>query len=275
MPRLIDVTPCLPQGTTIADGLSRQIIGVIENIRPNFLVSFAELDVRIGTRQFPFLQPQAKASLARVIRNRGIPMVINSAYRTCAQQFLLRRWLERGSACVERAAIPGNSNHESGLALDVADFSGWKPYFLSQGWNWFGTGDRVHFDYPRGDTIGTIGIKAFQTLWNRNFPTRRIGEDGVYGRETAEKLGLSPSEGFDSGEAARRTLRLTSPLMQGGDVRRVQIKLRELGHLTSDGDVDGIFGQTTETAVKAFQQSQNLTDDGIVGDNTYEKLGIQ
>lgn len=270
MPRLIDIPLC--STTTIVNGLSLQILAEVNNVAPGILVDFSDLNIKIERFQFPFLQQRAKQSLARAIRNRGVRMEVNSAYRTCAQQFLLRRRL--GSCDTTAAARPGSSNHESGLALDVNDYLGWRPYLESQGWTWFGTGDEVHFDYRGGGTpIGNVGIKAFQTLWNRNFPNQQISTDGVYGEETAEKLGISPSEGFNSGVVARRVLRLTSPLMQGGDVSRVQIRLRQLG-LLGVNDVDGIYGETTEAAVRRFQESRNLTIDGVVGDGTYEKLGI-
>ena len=227
MPRLIDVTPCL--STTVVSGLSNQILAEVNAVVPGILVDFSDLNIQIGSLQFPFLQQNAKEALRKAIQNRGIKMVINSAYRTCAQQFLLRRWFENGHGCVRKAAKPGHSNHESGLALDVQDFNGWKPYLISQGWKWFGTGDEVHFDFP-GIPIGNVGVKAFQNLWNRNFPNQPIGSDGVYGDQTKAKLGVTPAEGFNNGVVTKRVLRLTSPLMQGGDVRRVQIKLKELLH---------------------------------------------
>lgn len=37
---------------------------------------------------------------------------------------------------------------------------------------------------------------------------------------------------------------------------------------------DGIFGSTTERAVKGFQKKNSLTVDGIVGPNTWAKLGV-
>lgn len=39
-------------------------------------------------------------------------------------------------------------------------------------------------------------------------------------------------------------------------------------------EVDGIFGELTEEAVKAFQKEKGLTIDGIVGDNTWKELNI-
>ncbi|MHC5721285.1 MAG: peptidoglycan-binding domain-containing protein, partial [Nostoc sp.] len=38
--------------------------------------------------------------------------------------------------------------------------------------------------------------------------------------------------------------------------------------------VDGIYGALTETAVKAFQNQQNLGVDGIVGQQTWRTLTI-
>ena len=40
-------------------------------------------------------------------------------------------------------------------------------------------------------------------------------------------------------------------------------------------DEDGVFGNNTLTAVKSFQQQNNLDTDGIVGPATFEALGIE
>ena len=50
---------------------------------------------------------------------------------------------------------------------------------------------------------------------------------------------------------------------RGADVRLLQEKLRELGFL--DGAADGVFGQGTDAAVRAFQEAHGLDADGIVG----------
>jgi len=39
-------------------------------------------------------------------------------------------------------------------------------------------------------------------------------------------------------------------------------------------DADGIFGKGTEAAVKAFQQANGLTVDGIVGASTWDTMGV-
>lgn len=59
---------------------------------------------------------------------------------------------------------------------------------------------------------------------------------------------------------------------QGKDVRTLQSKLKRWGYY--NGSVDGIFGNQTESAVKSFQRSNNLTPDGIVGPATAKALGL-
>jgi peptidoglycan hydrolase-like protein with peptidoglycan-binding domain len=55
----------------------------------------------------------------------------------------------------------------------------------------------------------------------------------------------------------------------GEDVRTVQFLLNVHGQAIS---ADGSFGPVTRTAVQAFQSSQHLTADGIVGDRTWQAL---
>ena len=58
----------------------------------------------------------------------------------------------------------------------------------------------------------------------------------------------------------------------GEQVRVIQEKLKRWGYY--DGAVDGIFGSATARAVRYFQRSNGLTEDGIVGKNTLRALGI-
>ena len=60
------------------------------------------------------------------------------------------------------------------------------------------------------------------------------------------------------------------PGATGEPVRRAQRALRRTPDLGLA--VDGIFGSTTEAAVKKFQQDKGLTVDGIVGPHTWQAL---
>jgi len=57
---------------------------------------------------------------------------------------------------------------------------------------------------------------------------------------------------------------------KGQDVKDLQQALLELDF--KPGEVDGVFGVYTESAVKAFQKWTTLSADGIVGPDTWEKL---
>lgn len=58
----------------------------------------------------------------------------------------------------------------------------------------------------------------------------------------------------------------------GPDVVLLQMKLKELGFLTTRAD--GIFGKVTEDAVKAYQTEQGLSANGIVDKSVIQLLGI-
>ena len=64
---------------------------------------------------------------------------------------------------------------------------------------------------------------------------------------------------------------MAEPNLQKGStdpaVRDLQEALKALGH--DPAPIDGVFGTTTETAVKAFQQARGITADGIVGKVTW------
>jgi len=275
MVMLKDVNSC---STSVVRELDKQIIAQVNLLIPNnALVSFADLNVVAGgDAVWPLLQPSAKAALQRAINERGQTLVVNSAYRTIAQQFIL--FNNKIRCNIPRVAPVGKSNHQSGLALDIEDHEGWKPYLGKYGWQWFGSSDDVHFSFggegnPNAQSGKIAAIKAFQKLWNLNNPDRILTVDGDVGPMTFGRLGESPREGFSKGDKTsvnplRRIVRLD---MQGEDVREVQLALIKLNF---NVQADGIFGAGTEAAVKKLQQDKGLTVDGIVGMTTFEKLGL-
>lgn len=65
----------------------------------------------------------------------------------------------------------------------------------------------------------------------------------------------------------RQILRLGA---QGSDVTELQSTLKLLGYFS--GSVDGVFGESTDQAVKQFQQVAGLEADGVVGTATWDRL---
>lgn len=59
---------------------------------------------------------------------------------------------------------------------------------------------------------------------------------------------------------------------RGGIVYQIQSKLKSWYYYT--GNVDGIYGYKTYTAVKKFQAKNGLNVDGVVGNDTLNALGI-
>jgi Putative peptidoglycan binding domain len=60
------------------------------------------------------------------------------------------------------------------------------------------------------------------------------------------------------------------PGATGAQVRALQRALKSLGY--SPGTIDGVYGPSTQQAVKNFQQANGLTVDGILGPKTLDAL---
>jgi len=127
------------------------------------------------------------------------------------------------------------------------------------------SGDAVHDIQDRlsalgfsvgADTPGVYGsgteaaVRAFQQ-------SRRIGADGLVGRETWRTL---VDAGYGLGD---RLLYHRMPMLHGEDVAELQRRLNAIGF--DAGPVDGIFGADTLKAVLDFQQNRSISEDGIVG----------
>lgn len=99
-------------------------------------------------------------------------------------------------------------------------------------------------------------------------------------RAFCESAGLRPVDEVDektwsalldaSFSLGDRTLFLRMPFFHGHDVRQLQQALSSLGF--DCGEIDGIFGAHTETAVRKFQMNLGLYNDGIVGAATYAAI---
>jgi hypothetical protein len=182
--------------TAVVVGLSTQIANEIGCMSPSSLVRFAAgSGITFNSNAvLPFLAANARTDLQKVGN-----VQLNSAFRTVAQQFLIVEWFNRGRCGITAAAAPGRSNHESGRAVDVANFSARVTAMANHGWAHDVPGDPVHFDHLSSADIRGKDVLAFQRLWNRNHAGDKIAADGIYGPQTEARLRQSPATGFATG----------------------------------------------------------------------------
>ncbi len=94
-------------------------------------------------------------------------------------------------------------------------------------------------------------MKALQIELNKQY-NLRLAVDGDFGRKTKASV-----PNLKKGEKGNITyLAQASLYFEGNDPK----------------GIDGIFGAGTEKAVKAFQEANGLTADGIIGRDTFSKL---
>ncbi len=97
--------------------------------------------------------------------------------------------------------------------------------------------------------------------------------DGIAGRQTQDLLysgSAQPKYVSVQDAAEQEEYLLLKRGASGLDVRKLQGRLAELGYYA--GGVDGIYGETTVDAVKAFQRNNGLSGDGQAGAQTQSKL---
>jgi hypothetical protein len=188
--------------TASVRALSEQLVQEIQCMKPGQMKRIDDIPgVSLNQAGARWLQTPAANALAAAQKARNTTLRINSALRTLPDQYVLYRWFQQGKCGITAAAIPGRSNHESGIAVDVADSAGWRASLQGKSFKWLGPGDVPHYDFTGGGTVKLSGLSilAFQRLWNRNNPNDKIAEDGSYGDGTAQRLAKSPVGGFKVG----------------------------------------------------------------------------
>lgn len=192
-------TACSTAGTR---GISLQMLGEVECLRPGTL---KRIDNLPGVSLSAGALPRLNAAAADKLRSAAAAgaLSLSSATRSTAQQFVLYYWYvnRRCTNVVVKAARPGRSNHESGVAIDVPSYAAARSRLSANSYQWFGSGDPVHFDYVGAGAVDIRShmVKAFQRLWNRNNPADRIAEDGVWGTQTSVRMDRAPAAGFAQG----------------------------------------------------------------------------
>ncbi|MBR2406141.1 MAG: peptidoglycan-binding protein [Clostridia bacterium] len=148
--------------------------------------------------------------------------------------------------------------------------------------------NRISRNYPAIPKIATVdgvfgpsteaATRAFQRIFN-------LVEDGIIGKETwyritflynsVKRLAELDSEGISLEDVRKQFVDLLQEGDSGDDVRVIQYFLAVVGNFYDTVPpipVTGTFDAATANAVRAFQRTVGLPEDGIVGEQTWEEL---
>jgi peptidoglycan hydrolase-like protein with peptidoglycan-binding domain len=122
------------------------------------------------------------------------------------------------------------------------------------------TGSNPHAKHIHVSTVSTQ---------DQNKSAWRIGEATG---PIPQPLPPKPPSGGITLTITRTQIKEGSKTALGGDVAIAQGLLHAWGYGSTVGKVDGIFGNGTDAATKAFQKAKGLTQDGIIGEATWKAL---
>ena len=148
--------------------------------------------------------------------------------------------------------------------------------------------NRISRDYPLIPKItnvdGVFGtetqdaVMRFQEIFN-------LTPDGIIGKATwyrikrifvaVSKLGELNSEGIKLADVSKNFVTAVQKGDQGNPVRVIQYYLAVIGAYNNaipQVDIDGVFGDATENAVRSFQGTKGLETTGIVDEATWDAL---
>ena len=125
-----------------------------------------------------------------------------------------------------------------------------------------------------------VGDNDLDSLIEKYGSIQKAAEEGAISSNTLKKAldgigsteaGTKISDFVDGLKEIKRTLERGDV---GEDVKKLQTALKELGYDIGENGIDGIVGPETEKAIKAFQEANGLTDNGmgIVGPKTLDAL---
>ncbi len=120
--------------------------------------------------------------------------------------------------------------------------------------------------FPTGpDRLGEYGTVTAGAVADFQ-RSRGLPSDAIVGQHTWQSL---VDAGYRLGD---RMLYRRVPMMRGDDISALQQALSSLGF--DAGNVDGLFGPETLTAVLDFQHNRGMAEDGIVGAAVAQELAL-
>lgn len=113
-----------------------------------------------------------------------------------------------------------------------------------------------------GKNIRGYGVPKYDT-------EAEVKKETIVKQDTSNKTKTTNANTQEVCEVKLDVLRKSS---KGSNVRALQTLLNGYGYSCGTHGVDGNFGSDTEKAVKKYQKTKGLKEDGIVGSKTWSKL---
>lgn len=244
--------------------------------------------------QIAALLPRFKAKDPELDHDRYVHNLLRAAadetaMRGVQDEFFTRRYWQRAqtiwkslglSTALSAAIVYDGKIHGSFEAMrdrTIAALGGTPTELGEKSWitgyvktrkNWLGTHSNtlLHQTVYRMETFEDL---IENQCWDLDLPLAIRGHE----IEPATFEGTPPGV-YNGPDAGSRTLKVTSPLMRGRDVRLVQLALSNPAQLGARIKADGVLGNGTATHLKNFQAAKGLKVDGVAGKDTLQALGV-
>ncbi|MGU9538694.1 N-acetylmuramoyl-L-alanine amidase [Clostridium tepidum] len=119
---------------------------------------------------------------------------------------------------------------------------------------------------PSGGNSGSGGTSSGSTIYGNHYLIKELQKE-----INSQGFGNLKVDGI-VGEATLNACPSVKKGARGGITKVIQKMLINIGYPVGSFGADGIFGNDTETAIKAIQKDCNLSVDGIVGRETWKAL---
>ncbi|GEM_PF-985838 len=144
-----------------------------------------------------------------------------------------------------------------------------------------------HQFLPKNTIIDGLFWKSTDSAVKEFQKSKNLVADGIVGQKTWQFLQQNPPVLTPPTTPIKSPVVTTPvinkyPVLKLGDgiktpelkdvVKKLQTMLKTYHFLPENTLIDGLFGAETEKAVKTFQQTQNLTPDGVIGEKTWQFL---
>jgi hypothetical protein len=217
-----------------------------ESVKAGHLVLLQHPNISVGGGTVHlYFQPGTAGALRRIADK--APIVINTGYRTLAQQYVLKRNLTTLVAPV------GKSDHGAGRSADIQNWQDIASLLRAEGFvQPYRANDAVHWDYPDAD-LRSRAVRDFQNYHNR-YNQNKLLVDGEVGQMTMNALGNTPIEGYEPPKPITPA-EIQKAFESKNYSSEVVLAFQKLFNKTAKVKLteDGLIGQKTLSAYQGYE----------------------